>query len=171
MDTKDSDKKQNQIRVVIDTNVFIAAFISKSDHSSPVRIISKWLKGDFLLLITEEIIEELVEKLQQKTSLDDEEIERFIKTIYNKALKLEGNIKTNKLDDIDPDDNKFLSAAYEGNADYLITLDKKHLLPQKYFHGTNILHPNLFIRDIENIDIDKYILKAISNMIKFQINE
>lgn len=39
----------------------------------------------------------------------------------------------------------FLAAAYESNANYLISLDKKHLLPLKHYHGTQILNPALFI--------------------------
>ena len=40
----------------------------------------------------------------------------------------------------------FLAAAYESNADYLVSLDKKDLLPLKHYHGTQILNPTLFIR-------------------------
>jgi hypothetical protein len=41
-------------------------------------------------------------------------------------------------------DNKFLAAAYEAKADYLVSLDN-HLLRLKYYHGTQILTPNLFL--------------------------
>ena len=171
MDTKDSCTEPKQLRVVLDTNIFVAALRSKSKNSTSVKIIQKWTEGAFLLLITNAIIGELLEKINQKTSLSNEDIERLIKTINKKALKLEGNIQTNRLDNIDSDDNKFLNAAYEGNADYLISMDKKHLLPLKHFHETQILHPNLFITQIENIDIEKYLLKEISNMVKFKINK
>ena len=46
----------------------------------------------------------------------------------------------------------FLAAAYESNADYLVSLDKKHLLPLKYYHGTQIVSPALFI-SLLNSDI------------------
>lgn len=40
----------------------------------------------------------------------------------------------------------FLAAAYESKANYLVSLDKKHLLPLKHYHGTQIIEPGLFIR-------------------------
>ena len=46
---------------------------------------------------------------------------------------------------IDPDDNMFLAAAYEAKADYLVSLDN-HLLSLKFYHGTQILTPGLFLR-------------------------
>ncbi|WNN92185.1 hypothetical protein [Gloeocapsopsis dulcis] len=43
----------------------------------------------------------------------------------------------------------FLAAAYEAKADYLVSLDWQHLLPLKYYHGTQIVTPTLFIRALE----------------------
>jgi len=45
----------------------------------------------------------------------------------------------------DPDDDKFLEASIEGNADYLVTQDKKHILPLKEFRGTKIVTPEEFL--------------------------
>jgi predicted nucleic acid-binding protein len=42
-----------------------------------------------------------------------------------------------------------LAAAYESKADYLVSLDRKHLLPLKHYHGTQILTPALFIKAID----------------------
>jgi len=46
--------------------------------------------------------------------------------------------------EVDPDDNKFLAAAYEVKADYLVSVDND-LLSLKYYHGTQILTPVLFL--------------------------
>jgi predicted nucleic acid-binding protein len=43
----------------------------------------------------------------------------------------------------------FLAAAYEIGADYLVSLDKKHILPLKHYH-TQILSPNLFLQVLQN---------------------
>ncbi|MEA5478963.1 hypothetical protein VB774_15160 [Pseudanabaena galeata UHCC 0370] len=58
-----------------------------------------------------------------------------------------GAYEATKLDAIDPDDNKFLAAVFETKADYLISLDN-HLLSIKYYHGTQILTPRLFLEAI-----------------------
>lgn len=39
-----------------------------------------------------------------------------------------------------------LAAAQEGNADYLVSLDAKHLLPLKHHRGTQIVSPDLFLK-------------------------
>ena len=38
-----------------------------------------------------------------------------------------------------------LAAAQEGFADYLVSLDAKHVLPLKYHRGTQIVNPGLFL--------------------------
>jgi predicted nucleic acid-binding protein len=42
------------------------------------------------------------------------------------------------------DTSVFLGAAYEAKADYLISLDN-HLLRLKYYQGTQIVTPSLFL--------------------------
>jgi len=45
----------------------------------------------------------------------------------------------------DPDDNKFIEAALEGEADYIVTQDR-HLLKLKEFEGIKIVTPEEFLR-------------------------
>jgi putative PIN family toxin of toxin-antitoxin system len=68
-----------------------------------------------------------------------------VTTIETLAIQIEGVYEATILDNIDPDDNMFLAAAYEAKADYLVSLDN-HLLSLKFYHGTQILTPNLFLR-------------------------
>ena len=82
----------------------------------------------------------------ERKNIPQTEIENLVTIIGEIALHIPGAYEATRLDDIDPDDNMFLAAAYESNADYLISLDKKHLLPLKHYHGTQILSPALFIR-------------------------
>ncbi|MCC7531056.1 MAG: putative toxin-antitoxin system toxin component, PIN family [Candidatus Melainabacteria bacterium] len=135
------------LRVVIDTNVFVAGFWGQNESSYPAQIITAWRSGVFLLVMSPQILREIVAKLLEK-GVDEMEIEEFVVRVGEIALHIPGVIETNKLDKIDPDDNKFLAAAYESKADYLVSYDKKSLLPLKHFHGTQILSPHLFLRVI-----------------------
>ena len=54
------------------------------------------------------------------------------------------NRKVNVIKD-DPDDNKFIEAALEGKADYIVTQDK-HLLNIQEFEGIKIVSPEEFLR-------------------------
>ncbi len=66
------------------------------------------------------------------------------------ALMIPGDYSTDYLDRIDPKDNMLLAAAFEAKANYLVTLDKKHLLPLKHFKGTSIVAPFQFNKEIES---------------------
>ena len=137
------------LRVVIDTNVFVAGFLGKNEFSYPAQILAAWRSGVFLLVMSPQIFREIVAKLLEK-GVDEMEIEEFTLRVGEIALYIPGVIQTNKLNKIDPDDNKFLAAAYESKADYLVSYDKKSLLALKHFHGTQILSPHLFLRVLLN---------------------
>jgi len=48
----------------------------------------------------------------------------------------------------DPDDNKFVEAAIEGNAQYIISQDK-HLLSLRECQGIKIITPKEFLKIVE----------------------
>lgn len=83
------------------------------------------------------------------------DIEDLVRLIAEIALHIPGAYEATRLDDIDPNDNMFLAAAYEAKADYLVSLDRQHLLPLKHYHGTQIVTPALFIRVLEQLVIDE----------------
>ena len=94
------------------------------------------------------ILEEITATLLAK-GIDEAAVLEFITTIGKLALFVPASLIVYRLDDIDPDDNKFLSAAQESQADFLVSLDAKHLLPLKHHRGTQILNPALFIRILD----------------------
>jgi uncharacterized protein len=134
--------------VILDTSVFISALLSKNPNSAPCKIIIYWREGRFNLVISPQILEELVEKLLAK-NIDKTDIKDILTAIFYTAIKIQGTYEATILDNIDPNDNMFLAAAYEVSADYLVSLDKKHILPLKHYHGTQILSPDLFIRILD----------------------
>lgn len=134
--------------VIVDTSVFISALLSKNPNSAPCQIIIFWREGKFNLVISPQILEELVEKLLAK-NIDKTDIKDILTAIFYTAIKIQGTYEATILDNIDPNDNMFLAAAYEVSADYLVSLDKKHILPLKHYHGTQILSPDLLIRILD----------------------
>ena len=95
-----------------------------------------------------QLLQELVVQLMRKP-VPQADIEDLVTLIAEAALHILGAYEATRLDDIDPDDNMFLAAAYEAKADYLVSLDRQHLLPLKHYRGTQILTPALFIRAID----------------------
>lgn len=141
------------IRVVVDTNILISALISKKP-SPPFQIYQLIKSGNFLLITSSTILEELedvitreeIVKLHQRTSGQIKEIlEEIIETSYI----IPGLVNVEVVKE-DPDDDKFIAAAIEGRADYIITGDKP-LLNIKEYHGIKIISPREFVKSL-NLD-------------------
>ena len=104
------------LKVVLDTSVFVSAILSKSDNAAPRRILNFWYGGEFALIMTPQLLQELVGVLVRR-KIPDDEIEDLVAAIGSIALQIPGAYESTRLDEIDPDDNKFLAAAYEAKAD------------------------------------------------------
>jgi putative PIN family toxin of toxin-antitoxin system len=137
-------ESSSMLKVVLDSSVFTAAILSKNAESAPNKILQKWQQSDFTLVISPQLQEELVIVLLRK-GVRLELVENLVTIIETLAIQIEGVYEATILDNIDPDDNMFLAAAYEAKADYLVSLDN-HLLSLKFYHGTQILTPSLFLR-------------------------
>ena len=132
--------------VVLDTSVFISAYLSSNPNTAPLQILNHWQRGDFILVTTPQLLEELLIVLEKKR-VNSLSVIKLVKLIKRIGLMKEGIYETNFLDDIDSKDNIFLSACYESKADYLVSLDK-HLLNLKHFHRTLIFNPHSFLNQL-----------------------
>lgn len=136
------------LKVVVDTSVFVSGYLSPTGTSNPAQIIARWRAGDFQLIMTRQILEEITAIFLEK-GIDENLILEFITVVGKIALFLPGNYVVYRLDNIDPGDNMFLAAAQEGSADYLVSLDAKHLLPLKHHKKTQIVNPRIFINILD----------------------
>ena len=135
------------LKVVLDTNIFVAGYLSKTQQGYPSQILSMWRAGAFTLVMSPPILQEIVAKLLEK-GIDEELLEELVFTMGQIALYIPGAYETSRLDKIDPDDNKILAAGFESQADYIVSYDAKSLLPMKHFHGTQIVSPELLMRQL-----------------------
>lgn len=132
------------MKVVCDTNIYISflEFGGKAEI-----LLEHAFKGEFDLVISPEIIAEIADVLKNKFNWDDDNARRAIIVLTRacrvvKPRKQISEIKT------DISDNKILECAVEGNVDYIITGDKKHLLSLKKFQDIPILSPKQFLEDV-----------------------
>jgi putative PIN family toxin of toxin-antitoxin system len=139
------------LKVVLDTNIFVAGYLSKSKLGYSPQILQLWRNGEFTLVMSPQILEEIIAKLWEKNVLE-EQLEELVASIGQIALNIPGAYKSYRLDSIDADDNIFLAAALESNADFIVSYDTKSLLPMKHYHGTQILLPELIIRQLLGVD-------------------
>lgn len=141
----------HKIKVVLDTSVIISANYKSRGDSLSSRVWQALIDNEFILIISPQIFREIVVSSKKLKDFPKEKIIKMIQLINSNSVKISGEYNTDYLDDIDPKDNMFLAAAYEANADYLVSIDKKHLLPIKYFYGTQILEPELFLRRLDEV--------------------
>jgi len=135
-----------KIRVVIDTNILVSA------HIAPGRVIHKivdeWVECKFTLVLPKSVLEEAIEVLKRK-DINLEKIEKLLNLISQKAVLVEPKTKIVVVRG-DPEDNKFLECAVEGNAKYIISGDK-HLLALKQYKNIQIIQARKFIDVLSKI--------------------
>ena len=122
------------LRIVLDTNVLVSATIGKG---KPRDLLMLARRRQFLLIISEQIVEEFSEILQRpgfKTT------RREIREAEDALVKIGKMIKVTskrKVVEEDPDDDVFINAALDGNADYIVSGDY-HLLNLAGYKGVKI---------------------------------
>jgi putative PIN family toxin of toxin-antitoxin system len=133
------------MKVVLDTNIFISGI----HWSGPCGgILDSLFDEKFELVISEEIIEEIVKTLKDfKITLSDDRILHWASLLGSKSFLVRPEKKLDIVKD-DPDDNKFIEAAVEGGADYIVSQDK-HLLNIKEYGGIQILRPEDFLKILD----------------------
>lgn len=135
-------KQENkETRVVIDTNVFISGLNFAGNEQ---EILNLMRKGAFKTFISPFILGEIKEVLLQKFDWSKKRTGQALFLVKGKTILVEptrgvGVIKANDAD------NRILECALEAKAHFLISGDKKHILPLKKFKGTKILSASRFL--------------------------
>jgi len=127
------------VKIVLDTNVLIAALIARGFSHQLVEhcaVRHTLFTSDFILKETEE---KLIEKFGYSPELAAEAVSvlRSRMTVVS-ASKLENPVCR------DPDDDNILAAAISGKCDCIITGDKDLLVLRQY-EGINIFNPRDFL--------------------------
>ena len=89
----------------------------------------------------------LYPKLRKLHRRTPKEIDQFLKKTIRISLIVPGNTVITEIK-ADPEDNKYLTAAVEGKADFIISGDS-HLKNLKTFQGIRILDPASFLTLVE----------------------
>lgn len=126
------------MRIVLDSNVIIAAFAARGLCSA----LFEYCLESHNLVLCEELLGEVIEKLKNKIRLPNSVVQKI-----DMYLRTHASIVSPEI--VDPDvcrdknDLMVLGSALAGQADYIITGDKD-LLTIGIFQGIKILKPRSF---------------------------
>lgn len=138
-------------RAVLDANVLASALIRPA--GPPGRIIRRFLTDHvFDLVLSPSIIEEVgrclfYPRVRRRIPLSDDEIELWIAGLAL-AAEIVPDCKGPVLVVEDPDDDKYLAAALEGRAGFVVSGDH-HLLALRDHQGVRIVRPRTFLALID----------------------
>ncbi len=113
------DRRQ---RIVLDTNCLLMAIPRRSPYN---KILEDFLKGEYLLCVSNEVVLEYEEILISKVGVV------VANNIVNAILASPNTIFINPqnryhLIESDPDDNKFVDCAITAKAKYIVTQDRHY---------------------------------------------
>lgn len=133
------------LAVVYDTNIYISGIVLSGQIT---QLISLARENAFDLYVSPHILEEIREVITDKFKVSPS-VQKVIFRRIRSITILTYPTKTIKIVPSNHPDNQILACCDSCNADYLVTGDKKHLLPLKKFHKTKIITPQEFLAIIE----------------------
>jgi putative PIN family toxin of toxin-antitoxin system len=131
-----------KLRVVIDTNVFISGL---NFAGKPGEVLDLLIKEEIDVLVSPFILSELGSILRKKFGWEDKQVIKVLELIKAKAIEVQPKHRVSVIKEKDAD-NRILECAVEGEADYIISGDKRHILPLREYSGIQILSPDEFLR-------------------------
>lgn len=131
-----------KLKLVLDTNIYISGFVFPG--SPPEELLRLALNKEIDVFASPYILQEVRRILGEKFAYTPGQTQSFIKKISRLAVPIKPAeklliIKAKK------DDNRVLECALAAKADFLITGDKKHLLPLDKIGNTKIIDPRNFL--------------------------
>lgn len=138
------------LRAVVDTNTLVSGLISPL--GAPARIVHHWQQGDFLLLTSPVLLDELRRVLEYPRIADrlgwsSAERRRFLDHLTTLALLTPGTLRLPGATR-DPQDDPVVACAVEGGADCIVSGDDD-LLALRVYQGVRIVTPREFLALLE----------------------
>lgn len=129
------------MRVVLDTNVIISALNFPGNER---MVLALALRGRFELFLSLFTLGEMAGVLTRKFGWDAEHTEQALRTLENAAAVIEPP-RLEEVIEGGRADNRILECAVAVNADYLVTGDRRHLLPLEEYRSARMVNAPRFL--------------------------
>jgi putative PIN family toxin of toxin-antitoxin system len=126
-------------RAVLDSSVLVSAFWTP--HGSVVRLLREPARSRYELCLSDAILTETAETLLTKPRLRryaayaDENVREYVRWLLTQA-EMVPDPEPERVVLNDPKDDPIIAAAVAARADYLVTGDRAHLLPNTPVSGS-----------------------------------
>ena len=128
-------------RLLPDTNIIISSVFWRGN---PYEVIRRGILGEYQLVLSAEILDEVVDKLRNKFQFPEESIQELIDILMTYCHIVD---VTSKFEIVrDKKDNKIIECAFDGKANYIVTGDPD-LLELKEFRGIKIVTAKKFLEE------------------------
>lgn len=141
-------------RAVLDTNLVVRILVSPFGVTS--QLLVALTRKAFHFVTSEALLEELVSvlrtpRLQKYAALSDHDLRRVVGALRRLALVVPGHYQGIDKVPSDLKDNIVICCALESEADYIVTDDRRDLLPLKVircagYRPVQIVGPHAFLR-------------------------
>ena len=135
------------MRVVLDTNVIISALNFPGNERMVLELA---LRGRFELFLSWFILDEAAGVLTRKFGWDAERTTQALMVLESAATVIEPTRMAEVIEGGHAD-NRVLECAVAAGADYLVTGDRRHLLPIGEHRGTMIVNAPRFLSALAEV--------------------
>ena len=135
------------LRAVLDANVLVSALIRPK--GPPGQIVVRLLRDRAFTLVTSVAILSEVRRslayprVRKHLIASDEDLDLWVASLALVGEPVEGSLRIAAVAE-DPEDDKYIAAALEGRAQFIVTGDA-HLLALKTYEGVRIVTPRVFL--------------------------
>ena len=138
------------IRAVVDTNTLISGIIAPL--GAPARIVLRWQQGDFLLITSPVLLDELrrvlkYPRIAKRLGWSEDDRKQFLEGFEMLALITPGMLSLPGITR-DPKDDPVVACAVEGEAEFIVSGDQDLLVLGAY-QGVRMLTPREFLALLE----------------------
>lgn len=142
------------ITAILDTNVLVQSLLTSASSAS-ARVLDAYYDLKYRLIHSTQTLDELLDvllvpRIRARHGLSEEEIAEFLVSllINGTCSSAEPHAPPSLTHDVT--DTKFLDLAEVSSAGYLVTNDRRHLLPLRRHHNTQIVTPAQFLAVLEH---------------------
>lgn len=139
------------LSAAVDTNILVAGAITGHRKSASKQVVDALFAGQFLLLLSRDTLLEIRqvladEAVRARHGWTDAQIDQFCQALELRSRLIEPATPVPASLTRDVTDTKWVALALDGQADYLVTNDRRHLQRLRTIGQTQVVSPAVFLR-------------------------